>query len=174
MKAKNIFGSIILVMVLLVMIVMPVFAQAAPIGWPPVAAQAEAYNATGDIISELIPLAMVKQLLTLVGLIILQVVLAVALAIRDKIFDFRKLADFYRVMVLPMVIGWLAFALVVKLISIDLLGPQYSVIVGDGVTWLAWLAVVTSLGARIVETTKSLYGAFIPFKEPESSGLGRG
>ena len=42
MQTKNIFGSVILVMVLLVMIIMPAFAQAAPIGGPPGAVQSEA------------------------------------------------------------------------------------------------------------------------------------
>jgi hypothetical protein len=109
-----------------------------------------------------------KQLLTLLGLILLQVVLTIALAIREKVFDWKKLADFYRAMVVPFVLGWLAFVFVVRLISIDMLGPQYSVIVGDGVTWLAWLAVVASLGARIVATAKDIYGSLIPFPDKTS------
>ncbi len=170
MKMKSFLGTVIFVLIMLLVVVMPVFAQVEPPGEPPPVAQSD----VGAFISELISPAMVKQLLTLTGLIALQVVLAVALAIREKTFDWKKLADFYRVMVLPLVIGWLAFALVIKLISVDMLGPTYNVIVGDSVTWLAWLAVVASLGARIVETAKSLYGAFLPFKEPEANGLGRG
>lgn len=108
------------------------------------------------------------ELLTLLGLILLQVILAVALAIREKTFDWKKLADFYQTKVIPYVIGWLAFVFVVRLISTDLLGPEYNGIVGDGVTWLSWLAVVSSLGARIVETAKELYGSLLPFKAPLS------
>src|SRR5574340_386218 len=174
MKTKSFLGTVIFVLIMLLVAVMPVFAQVEPPGEPPPVMQSIQLGDVGTIISELVSPAMVKQLLTLTGLILLQVVLAVALAIREKTFEWKKLADFYRVMVLPLVIGWLEFALVIKLISVDMLGPTYNIIIGDSVTWLAWLAVVTSLGARIVETAKSLYGAFMPFKEPEANGLGRG
>src|SRR5574340_345477 len=170
MKIKSFLGTLVFVTIMLLAVVMPVFAQVEPPGEPPPVFQADVVA----FITNLISPAMVKQLLTLTGLILLQVVLAVALAIREKTFEWKKLADFYRVMVLPLVIGWLAFALGIKLISVDMLGPTYNIIIGDSVTWLAWLAVVTSLGARIVETAKSLYGAFMPFKEPEANGLGRG
>jgi len=50
MKAKTIFVSVILMMVLLVMIIMPVFAQAAPIGEMPVTAQAEAQEVAPAIL----------------------------------------------------------------------------------------------------------------------------
>ena len=109
---------------------------------------------------------LIKQLLTLLGLILLQVLLAVALAIREKKFRWAKLADFYRTMVVPMIIGWLAFVLVARLITAELLGPQYGILIGDGVTWLSWLAVVASLGARIIEISKILYGNLLPFGEP--------
>lgn len=119
-----------------------------------------------EIINAILAGLPTKELLTLLGLILLQVILAVALAIREKTFDWKKLADFYQTKVIPYVIGWLAFAFVVRLISTDLLGPEYNGIVGDGVTWLSWLAVVSSLGARIVETAKELYGSLLPFKSP--------
>ncbi|MEM5775880.1 MAG: hypothetical protein AAGU05_12835, partial [Anaerolineaceae bacterium] len=75
-------------------------------------------------------------------------------------------------LVLPFILGWLAFVFVTRLITSDLLGPQYSILVGDGVTWLAWLAVVASLGARIVDTAKLLYGSLLPFREPEDVDFG--
>jgi hypothetical protein len=106
---------------------------------------------------------LMKQLLTLLGLILLQILLAVALALREGKFEWKKLADFYRTMVFPFVVGWLGFVLVVRLASGELLGPEYSVLVGDGVTWVSWLAVVASLGARIVSTAKDLYGNLLPF-----------
>lgn len=123
----------------------------------------------GDIFSTLVTPDLIKQLLTLTGLILLQVILAVALAIREKKFDWKQLANFYRTMVAPFVVGWLAFVFVVKLISVDMLGPQYSGLVDDGVTWLSWLAVVSSLGARIYKTAKDLYGSLLPLKDIPSS-----
>lgn len=119
-----------------------------------------------EIISAILAELPTGELLTLLGLILLQVILAVALAIRERAFDWKKLADFYQTKVIPYVIGWLAFVFVVRLISTDLLGPEYNGIVGDGVTWLSWLAVISSLGARIVETAKELYGSLLPFKAP--------
>lgn len=123
-----------------------------------------------EMLSSVFSDLLIKQLLTLLGLILLQVILAVALAIRDKVFDWRKLADFYRVMVLPFVVGWLAFVFVARLITADLLGEQYSVIIGDGVTWLSWLALVASLAGRIIETVKLLYGNMMPFPDPLAKG----
>lgn len=155
MKIKSFFTPIILAVILTLLVTFPVFAQPEAQESPPL-----------DFLAGLITPELVKQLTTLLGLIILQVVLAVALAIREKIFDWKQLADFYRSMVAPFVISWLVFVFAVKLISVDLLGPQYSGLVGDGVTWLSWLAVVTTLGARIVETAKKLFGPLLPIKEP--------
>jgi hypothetical protein len=117
-------------------------------------------------LSDLLTPQLAGQLLTLLVLILLQLALAVALAVREREFEWQYLADFYRALVLPYVIGWLAFMGAARFIVADLLGP-YSVIVGDGVTWLAWLAVVASLGARIVETVRSLYGSMMPFPDPD-------
>jgi len=155
MKLKSVFGSIVLATFVILLATFPVFAQPEAQESPP-----------GDILAGLITPVLLKQLTTLLGLIILQVALAVALAIREKQFKWRQLADFYRSMVLPFVIAWLVFVFAVHLISVDLLGPQYSGLVGDGVSWLSWLAVVTTLGARIVETAKKLFGPLLPIKEP--------
>ncbi len=155
MKVKKAFCSLILAIIMLTVIAFPVFAQAGPPESPP-----------EGVIATVLDALPVGQLLTLLGLILLQVILGVALAIREKKFEWQKLADFYQSKVIPYVIGWLAFVFVVRLISTELLGPEYSVLVGEGVTWLSWLAVVSSLGARIVETAKILYGNMLPFKMP--------
>lgn len=106
---------------------------------------------------------LINQLLTLLGLIILQLALSVALAIRNSLFEWKKLADFYQKLVLPYVIGWFAFIVVARIVVTEMLGPTYSVLVNDGVTWLSWLAVVASLAGKIVPTAKELYGPRIPF-----------
>lgn len=107
----------------------------------------------------------VKHILTLLGLILFQLILAVALSFKERTFDWKKLADFYKSMVLPYLIGWLGFIILARLVSVELLGPEYSALVADGVTWLAWLVVVSSLGARIWETLKTLYGNQMPVGE---------
>ena len=155
MKVKLVIASVVLVLVMILVVAFPVFAQAGPPESPP-----------EGIVTTVLDELPVGQLLTLLGLILLQVILAVALAIRNKKFEWQKLADFYQTKVVPYVIGWLAFVFVVRLISTDLLGPTYSVLVGDGVTWGSWLIVVSSLGARIVETAKDLYGSLLPFDVP--------
>jgi hypothetical protein len=107
------------------------------------------------------------QVAALLALITVQVLLAVALAIREKKFEWQRLADFYRSMVVPMLIGWLAFAVLAKFASPAVLGPEYGPLAADGVTWLAWLAVVAALGGKIVTTAKSLYGNRLPFTPPD-------
>ncbi len=155
MKVKKTVFSLILAIIMLTVIAFPVFAQAGLPESPP-----------EGVLATVVDALPVGHLLTLLGLILLQVILAVALAIREKKFEWQKLADFYQSKVIPYVIGWLAFVFLVRLISTELLGPEYSGIVGESVTWLSWLAVVSSLGARIVETAKILYGNMLPFKTP--------
>ncbi len=113
-----------------------------------------------------LPAALGPQITALLALVVVQVLLAVALAVRQKVFDWRLLADFYRSRVLPMLIGWLGFVILVKFATAEILGPTYGVMAGDGVSWAAWLAVVASLGARIITDAKDLYGELIPFKPP--------
>lgn len=114
-----------------------------------------------------LPAMLGTQITALLALIVVQVLLAVALAVRQKVFDWKLLADFYRTRVVPMLIGWLAFVILVKFATTEILGPTYGVIAGDGVSWAAWLAVVASLGARIITDAKDLYGELIPFKPPQ-------
>ncbi len=117
-------------------------------------------------LDQLLPAALGKQLTGLLALITTQVFIAIALACVQKQFEWIKLADFYRSRVLPMLIGWLGFVILAKFVTSDVLGPTYGVITGDGVSWAAWLAVVASLGARIVDDCKALYGELLPFKAP--------
>lgn len=113
-----------------------------------------------------LPAMLGTQITALLALIVVQVLLAVALAVRQKVFEWKLLADFYRTRVVPMLIGWLAFVILVKFATSEILGPTYGGLAGDGVSWAAWLAVVASLGARIVDDAKSLYGELLPFKAP--------
>ena len=113
-----------------------------------------------------LPAMLGTQITALLALIVVQVLLAVALAVRQKVFEWKLLADFYRTRVVPMLIGWLAFVILVKFATSEILGPTYGGLAGDGVSWAAWLAVVASLGARIVDDAKALYGELLPFKAP--------
>lgn len=95
------------------------------------------------------------RVLTVIGLIIGEVILAVAVAIKKKEFDPRRIAEFYRTMVIPYVLGYLAFYLAGKFITVALIEP-YDVIVGEGGIWLAWIVLVYNLVADIFAKARAL------------------
>lgn len=115
-------------------------------------------------LDELLPKLFGPQVVALLAMITAQVLLAVATAVRQGVFEWKKLADFYRTMVIPMLIGWVAFAVLAKFAGNGVLGPAYGDMAAEGVTGLGWLAVVASLGSRIAATAKELYGELTPFK----------
>ena len=92
---------------------------------------------------------------TLAGLIILEVFLAVALAIKKNEFAWRRLGDFYRTMVIPYLLGFLGFFLAGKFITLSLLAP-YDTIVGEGAIWLAWMTLLFNLAGDIYAKAKEL------------------
>lgn len=92
---------------------------------------------------------------TIVGLIILEVFLAVAAALKKSEFEWRRLADFYRTMVIPYLLGFLGFFLAGKFITLSLLEP-YDALVGEGAIWLAWITLVFNLVADIYAKGKDL------------------
>ena len=94
---------------------------------------------------------------TMMGLIALDVLLGIALAIRTGVFDWKYIAQFYKTMVLPYLIGFLAFSVAAQWVSVDLLGPEYGVLVSQTVTTAAWLAVVGSIAKSIFANAKDLY-----------------
>jgi len=98
-----------------------------------------------------------SRVMTILGLILLDVLLAVAAALRTGQFEPKRLADFYRTMVVPYVIGYLAFYLVSTYFikDVELLGP-YADVVGEGMVWMAWLALVGTLGAAVFKNVKAL------------------
>lgn len=157
---KSWVGSLVIVVLLFVFIVVPAAAAV------PGEVAVEVSPGILDQVWELI-LSYSKHLLALVGLIILDVLLGIALSIRRKQFDWGSVGDFYYSMVLPMLIGWVGFIVIVRLASAEVLGTEYGVIVGDTVVWMAWLAVVATLGASIIRNAKFLYGTLIPFPVPD-------
>ena len=105
--------------------------------------------------------------MALIGLIVLDVLLAVAVAIRTNTFEWSRLAEFYKTMVIPLLIGWVGFIILTRMASEATLGPVYGALVGKLVAWAAWLAVVATIGASIVNNAKTLYGKNLPFTLPE-------
>lgn len=108
------------------------------------------------------------QLLALLALVIADVLLAVALAFKRGNFTFSELPRFYSQMVIPYLFGWAALAVIARLTTPELLGPEMGVIAADGLTWVAWLSVVGAIGASILRNAKDLYGARLPFTSGET------
>lgn len=106
--------------------------------------------------------------LGLVGLILLDVVLGIALAIKINKFDWRKVGLFYRSMVLPYIIGWLVISVVTRIVAPEVLG-DFGFLVGDVVVIGSWLAIVATLAGSIIKNAKDLYGSLNPFPVPEVS-----
>lgn len=92
---------------------------------------------------------------TIAGLILLDILLAVAAAVKSGLFDWRKLAAFYQTMVVPYILGYLAIYLAANLISVELLGEMKDV-VGEVAIWMAWASIVGNLVADIIRSGKAL------------------
>ena len=98
------------------------------------------------------------QITTLTGLVVLDVVLGVAKAIRTNQFEWSKLADFYQTNVLPYLLGYGVFYLVVGyVIPSEQLGSLGD-IVSEGTITLAWATLVFKLGSSIKDNFAALYG----------------
>jgi len=97
---------------------------------------------------------------TIAGLILLDVVLAVAAAVKTGQFDWRRLAEFYQTMVLPYILGYLAFYGAGFFLKPEWLG-EYGYLLGDAMQWVPWAALVANLVADVVNSAKAL-GYTIP------------
>lgn len=109
-----------------------------------------------DISALQLPAWIPAQVYTLVALILADVLLAVGAALQTNNFQWRKLPEFYEKKVLPLLVGWVAFSVLVKYGSKELLGnaaPWAS----DGLVAAAWLRIVGLLGSSIVGNIKAIY-----------------
>jgi hypothetical protein len=97
------------------------------------------------------------QVKALAGLIVLDLVLGVASALRRGEFDLGKLAEFYRSSVLPYMLGYLAFFVAVGyIIPPDSLG-DIGEPVNEAAVTLAWLTLVGTLVKSIASNFAELY-----------------
>ena len=100
-----------------------------------------------DIVSFLsnLPSILGAHFSTILGLIFMDVVVGIALAVRLRIFDWRAVADFYSTNVLPYAIGYLAVAGGTLFIAPELLPGD----VGDALAligpWLGFGAIASQL-----------------------------
>ncbi len=86
----------------------------------------------------------------LVLLIVVDVLAGVAAALRTKKFNWTKLGDFYYTMIVPMLLGWLAFSLLVfVLTNVTGFPPEIGQAVATGVNGVSYLTLVGTLVASI-------------------------
>jgi len=99
------------------------------------------------------------QTQTLIGLILIDVVLGLAAALRAGRFEFAKLAEFYKSNVLPYVLGYLVFYVAIGYIippeSLGDLGEP----VNEAAVILAWVTLVGTLLKSILGNFNLLYKA---------------
>lgn len=92
------------------------------------------------------------QVLTLLGLTLAQVLLAVAVALKNGNFRITKLADFFRTMIVPKLLGWLACAALAQFVLPEYLPGG----MGPGIATAAFVALVASYAGAIVENLQEL------------------
>jgi len=111
------------------------------------------------------------QITALMALICADILLGVACAIRQKSFNWRRIANFYYTMILPLLIGWLAFGVLAHFAGPEVLGAEIGPLAAGGVTWAAWLVVVGEIGASITENARGIYKGKLPLVIKESVTL---
>lgn len=97
------------------------------------------------------------RLYVILGLIGLDVVLGVAAALKTGMFEWAKLGNFYKTMVAPYVLGYLAMYVVFKVLPevLDIVGEAGNV-AGEVMVTVAFAAIVVNLVASIWEHLKVL------------------
>lgn len=96
------------------------------------------------------------QVVTLLALIAANVIAGVGLAIKNKQFEWSKLADFFTSDVLPKLFGYLAVRVVVGLGAVEYLGPDLAEAVSSGIVTTAWIAVVAAIGGDLLNKLAAL------------------
>lgn len=94
------------------------------------------------------------QITSVLGLIAAQVILGVAVAIKNKSFEFKKLADFYVTLIIPRLLGWLATVIVVHFVLGKFVPPDSIAI--PGIEDTAFGVVVASFVGDIIGNLRAL------------------
>jgi len=138
-----------------------------PIATPQLPAEVEAYEVPAVPAVELPTLDEVlatvdrffrdARLYVILGLIGLDVVLGVAAALKTGVFDWHKLGDFYKTMVAPYVLGYLALYVTFQLLP-DVVGMVGEVgnVAGEVMVTVAFATIAANLVASIWDHLKAL------------------
>lgn len=93
---------------------------------------------------------------TILGLVVLDFLLGIAAALRQREFDLAKLANFYTTNVIPYIIGYLAFYIAAHLITDPTVMGNWATLVNEGMVKIAWLAIIGKLANSIINNVKKL------------------
>jgi len=96
------------------------------------------------------------QIGTLLALVAGNTILAVGVAIKVKKFEWQKIADFYTADVVPKLLGYLGILVISEVADFTFLGPDLGAALESGLLAAAWLAIVLSLGGRILANIAAL------------------
>ena len=101
---------------------------------------------------------------TLTSLILIDVALGIAASLRAGVFDWKKVGQFYKTMVVPYVLGYLVFYASGFLLDPAWLGGL-GWIASEAMMWAPWAALIAALGGSILVNLKGLAIA-VPPEEP--------
>lgn len=120
-----------------------------------------------DVLSELAGWS--GHLAWIVGLMLLDVILGIAKALRTKTFMWERLTDFYVTMVLPMVLGFAGVVIVLALLlphALDgVLPPEVSGLISTATANAFFGLIVLEVGASIAESVKVIFAGRLPWQE---------
>mgnify|MGYP001264853747 CR=1 FL=1 len=102
----------------------------------------------------LFPESFVQALLALLAAIALDLILGVAVAVKYKVFDLKKLADFYTTSVIPNLIGWGGADIVLRVAMARVDAQWLSTLTQLGIGTLYVVAIGSLVGSVADKLTK--------------------
>ena len=112
------------------------------------------------------------QIMMVFALIAAQLISGIAVALKLGVFEWKKIGDFYRTVVLPMLLGWLTAAILAHFVIVDYLPADLKVL-GPGIEIVAFGAVVLSLGGAVLQNLQAigLFGTGAVSKALSAAGI---
>lgn len=86
---------------------------------------------------------------TILGLIFLDLMIAVAAAVRSGTFDWRAIAAFYRSNVVPFIIGYIGLLGAMKFVAVELLPVELQETLPGLAAWIGFGTIVAQLFSSI-------------------------
>lgn len=114
-----------------------------------------------EILKAIFDAGFVGQILGVVGLVVLDLILGVAIALQTKKFDWAKLADFMLTSIAPKLLAWAGFTVLLRLATI-----YGNVVISSYITSAlvtgSWGAIMVSMVGDLVAKGKVIFGDQLP------------